>query len=326
MHVAAWVLLAAGAAVAHLLARAFDPVSALVAAVLLGVVLVNSGLVPPELRRAVRHPAHHLLRLGIVLLGFRLAASEVLALGGRGLVVVLAVVALSFAGTCWLGHRLGLSPALSLLVAAGFSICGASAVAAVDGVIGAEDEEVAFSIALVTLCGSLAIVVLPLAGGLVGLEGPPFGSWAGASVHDVAQVVATASTAGPEALQAAVVVKLTRVVLLAPLVAGIALHQRRRSRRPPGEAGAARPPLVPLFVAGFLGAAVVRSLGVLPSGWLGGLETASTWSLAAALVGLGLGVRLSELRRIGGRPLVLGLAAWACIAVLAYGGVQLLDL
>ena len=144
---------------------------------------------------------------------------------------------------------MGVSPGTSLLVATGFSICGASAVAAMDGVTGNEEDEVVTAIVLVTLFGSLAIVVLPLLQHPLGLADVEFGLWTGASVHDVAQTVATASVVGPSALAAAVVVKLTRVVLLAPVVAGVSLWRRR------GETavyGTWRPPLVPLFVVGFL--------------------------------------------------------------------------
>ena len=120
-----------------------------------------------------------------------------------------------------------MSDDLSLLVATGFSICGVSAIAAANGVIDADEDEVAFSVALVTLCGTLAIVTLPPLHGALGLDDEQFGAWVGASVHDVAQVVATSSTAGSVALATAIVVKLTRVMLLAPLIAGIALRHRQ---------------------------------------------------------------------------------------------------
>jgi len=138
----------------------------------------------------------------------------------------------------------------------------------------------------------------------------------------VAQVVATAASGGATVLQTAVVVKLTRVVLLAPLVSGITLL-RRRSGTGVGIAGAKRPPLVPLFVAGFLTAIALRSTGAVPDGVLAALRTVETLVLAAALFGLGTGVNLARLRRLGGRPLLLGLAAWLLVASVSYVGVRL---
>ena len=268
-------------------------VSALVIAVILGMVVANTGLHRSVLRPGTRFAAKRLLRVGVVALD----------------------VASTFVGTQWLGRRLGVSKALSLLIATGFAICGASAIAAMRGVIDAEEEEVAFAIALVTLCGTLSIAVLPLLQGPLGLSDEQFGSWAGAAVHDVAQVVATASTAGAVALSAAIVVKLTRVVLLAPLVAGTSFVQRRHTNVPR--------PILPLFVLGFLATMGVRSSDVLGGDVIHALDQVKTVVFAAALFGLGTGVELARLRRLGGRPLVLGLASWALVAGVAYGGVRL---
>ena len=182
--------------------------------------------------------------------------------------------------------------------------------------------------ALVTLCGSLSIGVLPVLGHLMGLEGATFGTWVGAAVHDVAQVVATASTDGNEALEAATVVKLTRVVLLAPLVALVALRRRRAAAAAPAgadEVGSARPPLVPLFVAGFLAAIVVRSSDVLSADTLGSIKDIEKILLTLALVGLGMGVRFDRLRKLGGRPLVLGMVAWVIVAGVALAGVGIIN-
>ena len=151
--------------------------------------------------------------------------------GFPGLVVVLLAVTVTFFGAQWLGRRMGVSPDLSLLIGTGYSICGVSAVAAMNGVVGADEEEAAYAIGLVTLAGSLSIVVLPLLGTILGMTPADFGTWVGGAVHDVAQTVATASTKGDAALAAAIVVKLTRVALLAPLVVGVALARRSRTVR-----------------------------------------------------------------------------------------------
>lgn len=323
------VFVAAAVAVAYAGARLIPALSPLVLAVAVGAALANLGLVPRRARAGLHLAAKRLLRLGVVLLGCQLAVGEVLRLGGPGLAVVVAVVTTTFFGTQWLGRRLGVSPSLSLLIATGFSICGASAVAAVEGVSEADEEEVAFAIALVTVCGSLAIGVLPVLAGPLGLHGGRFGAWVGASVHDIAQVVATASTGGTTALHHAVVVKLTRIVLLAPVVAGVTLQHRRRTRpslTPTADPGPAdvdlhRPPVVPLFVAGFLGAIALRSSGALPVGWLPAIAHVGELALAAALVGLGTGVDVAKLRRLGGRPLVLALLSWLLVGTVAYVGV-----
>jgi uncharacterized integral membrane protein (TIGR00698 family) len=315
-------LLVAIAAGATALSWVAPVISPLVAALVLGALVVNVAPVPERFAPGIAFGARTILRAGIVLLGFRLSVGEVVHLGLPGLGVVAVVVAGTFWGTQWLARRLGLSEDLGLLVATGYSICGASAIAAMDGVVHADEEETAYAITLVTLCGTLSIVVLPLIAHAIGLPVGDFGTWVGGSVHDVGQVVATASQEGARAVAAATVVKLTRVVLLAPLVAMVAIRRRGRDL----EAGVddRRPPLLPVFVCGFLAAIALRSTGVLAPGTLAAIATLERLVLTVALVGLGMGVRLSRLRRLGGRPLVLGLLAWPLVAGVALLGTTLM--
>ena len=304
-------LVIAVAGVAWGVSTVVGALSPLVAGIVLGAVVANTVGVPESCAVGTRFAARSFLRLGIVLLGLRLSLGDLAGLGPDGLVVVAAVVTVTFLGTRWIARRLGVSDDLGLLVATGYSICGASAIAAMDGVVGADEEEVAYAISLVTLCGTLSIVVLPLLASLVGVEGPTFGTWVGGAVHDVGQVVATATHGGDEALAAATVVKLTRVVLLAPLVALVAVRARRRTPEPVDER---RPPIVPLFVGGFLVAILVRSSGVLSDELLDASATVEKILLTGALTALGMGVDVRRLRRLGGRPLVLGMIAWVLVA------------
>jgi uncharacterized integral membrane protein (TIGR00698 family) len=313
---------AAATAAAFGVAHVFPVVNASTVAVVLGALLVNLRLHRPALRAGTHFAGHRLLRIAVVLLGLQLALPQLAALGLRGLAVVVVTVAVTFTGTRLLGRLLGVSPARSLLIATGFSICGASAVAAMEEVADGDSDDTGVAVALVTLCGSLAILVLPLLRTPLGLDPAAFGSWVGASVHDVGQTVATADRV-PGALTAAVVVKLTRVVLLAPLVAGIAVTRRRRSAGTTSAAGR-RPPMLPLFVAGFLGAIVLSSTGLLPAGVLDGAKTLQEVLLAAALVGLGTGIHLPTLGRTGGKALLLGLLSWLLVGAVAYAGVSLL--
>jgi len=316
-------LAGAGVAVslsAHWAVPALPP---LVFCVALGIVVANVGRVPAAAAPGLRVAAGPVLKLGVVLLGLDLVFPQILALGLKALLIVIAVVAITFFGTQWAGRRLGISDNLSLLVATGFSICGVSAIAAANGVIDAEEDEVAFSVALVTLCGTLAIVVLPPLRGPLHLDHEQFGAWVGASVHDVAQVVATSSTAGSAALATAIVVKLTRVMLLAPLVAGIAVRRRRADRAEADTETARRPPLLPPFIVAFVAMVGLASLGVLSARTIRHVDDVRTVLLGLALFALGTRVNVGRLRQIGHRPLALGLASWALIAIVSYAGVLL---
>ncbi|MDY0893315.1 YeiH family protein [Frigoribacterium sp. CFBP9030] len=265
--------------------------------------------------------AKRLLRIGVVLLGLKLSLVDVAGLGWLTIVVVIAILAATFLVTWALGRWARLPGDQPLLLAAGFSICGASAIGAMSAVTRDRGRDAATPVALVTLCGTAAIAILPPIGAALGLTDMQFGAWTGASVHDVGQVVATAQTAGASALAIAVVVKLTRVVMLAPVVAITSVVIRRRG----GGAGT-RPPIVPLFVVGFLIAVVIRTFLPIPETVIGAADVAQTVLLGLALFGLGTGIRFEKLVRTGGRAVAVGLASWLFIAVVSLGAVQLLPL
>ena len=305
-------------------------VSPLVIAVVLGALISNLGMLPENCRIGLGFAARNLLRLGIVLLGLQLSFSQVRELGAPGLALVIVVVAATFTGTQWLGKKMGLSPGLSLLVATGCSICGASAIAAMRPVSDADDDDMAYAIALVTICGTLAIFLLPAIGEIIGFSGAQFGSWVGASVHDVAQTVATAASGNDDAQDAAIVVKLTRVMLLAPLVAAVSFTRRRKLSHTnitdSKTQKAKLPPVIPLFIVGFIAAISINSSFNLPSEFLSNVKWLEKSLLACALVGLGAGVDARKLRRVGTRPLALGLISWILIATLSAIGVGILNI
>ncbi|MFC3505567.1 YeiH family protein [Micromonospora krabiensis] len=328
-------LAAVGAALAWAVHLLVPAVPALTAAIVLGVAAAHLPGLRERVRGAARPglsvAAKRLMRVGIVLLGLKLSVQDVRELGWPSMLMVLAVVAATFGGTWWLGRRIGLRGDQPLLIAAGYAICGASAIGAVSAATRSDEEDAAASVALVTLCGTLAIAVLPLLQQPLGLDDVEFGRWVGASVHDVGQVVATAQTAGSAALGDAVLVKLMRVALLAPLVAAVALGLRRRARqsRPDGpDADGARTPgrlpaIVPLFVVGFLAMIGLRSTGWLPEAVLAGAGLGQEVLLTAALFALGSAVHLPGLARTGGRAAALGLSAWVVVAGVSYAGVLL---
>ena len=316
-------LLALGVAIVGVVVhRRVSVVSPHVIAVGFGILGATFGRIDPILVPGLRFAAKKVLRAGIVVLGFRLSFNEIRTLGLPALTAVVVVVIATFFGTQWLARRLGLRPSLGLLMATGYSICGASAIAAVEPFADADEEEIAYSIALVTLCGTLAIVVLPTLGTLLHLSATQFGAWVGASVHDVGQVVAAASTHGDVSLRKATVVKLTRVAMLAPLLAGVAVSARRRLGAEVVE-NAKRPPVLPLFIVLFLVAVGIRSSGVVPTSWLAHIKDLETVLLGMGLVGLGSNVNLRKLRAVGGKPLMLGLASWALVAVVSLAAVAL---
>ncbi|MCX4091238.1 YeiH family protein [Nocardia sp. alder85J] len=304
---------ATGLLVNHLLPM----LSPLSVAIVLGVLMANTVAVPVGWEPGLRFSSKRLLRVGVALLGLQVTFGDVLGLGPAVLAVVVTIVAAGIGGTLLMGRALGVGRTQRLLIACGFSICGAAAAAAVGEVTDADEEELVTTVALVVVFGTLLIAALPVASRALGLAPHTAGVWAGGAVHEVAQVVATGSALGGGALTVAVIVKLARVILLAPVLAVIG----RRTRRRDGDAR--RIPLIPLFVVAFLACAALRTTGVLPSPLLAAAKPVQTALLTAAMFALGAGVRISALRRVGPRPLVLAALATAWVTGLALVGAVL---
>lgn len=348
---------AAGVAVAYAVSAPFDMVGPMVAAIVLGVVVGNVARVPSVLEPGLAVASKRVLRIGIVVLGLRLSLHDVAGLGAGMILTVIAVVAGGIVTGVAIGRALGIGRRQRLLIACGIAICGAAAVAAVAGVLGGradggkvsdgEDdgdrgrdggkaganaegagepglrESVAAAIALVVVFGTLMIALVPMLGHALGLTDMEVGMWGGASVHEVAQVVAIGGSVGGAALGAAVVIKLGRVLMLVPVMAVLGVVERRRIRAAGGGGDVDLPPIMPLFVAGFLAMVAVRSTGVVPQGVLDAAGVAEQLLLGAAMFALGVGVRFSLIRKVGGAPVVMAAAATVVVAVIGLAGVLL---
>lgn len=316
-------LLAAGIGTASFfIARLTPAMSPLIWAILIGAFLANTVGVPRALQAGVTFSAKQLLRLAVGLLGLRLGVSQLLEVGPVGLGVVVIAVAATMTFSIWVGRRLGLSRSLSTVLASGTAICGAAAIVAVAGVIDAKDEDTAVGVGTVTLYGTLAMLLYPLIARLTGMTPEVFGLWAGASIHEVAQVVAAAfsfeaSAGSGSAVDLATVVKLGRVLMLAPVAIVLSLLFRKPARE------GARVSPVPWFVVLFIVAMALRSTGFLPAAVIDGLVQFDTLLLAVAMAGLGLDLRWAKVRAAGLKPLYATLAGSLFIAIISLGFVTL---
>ncbi len=294
--------------------------SPLILAILLGMALHNTLGTPAAAREGVGFALRRVLRLGIVLLGLQLTAQQVAAVGGRGIFVIVATLAATFVLTKWFGRLLGVERRLAELIAAGTAVCGASAVIATNTVTRGTDEDVAYAVACVTVFGSASMLLYPLLPGVLALTPHQFGLWAGASIHEIAQVVAAAFQNGTVSGDFATVAKLSRVMLLAPLVLVLGALTARR-----GEVGKRGRAPLPWFAFGFLALIGLNSLGVVPPAATAYTTPATTFLLAMALAAMGMATDLRKLRAAGLRPLALGAASWLLISTLSLALILLVD-
>ncbi|MGA0112878.1 MAG: YeiH family protein [Candidatus Nanopelagicaceae bacterium] len=298
-------IICAGVALAYIVNKFEGAISPLFSSMVLGLILVNFGGWGSEGKEAATFAAKRCLRLGVVFLGFQISIDKFIEVGPRGLIAVAMIVAGVFLGLRFAARRAGLSDSLSTFIAGGFAVCGATAIAAISSTRKSEERDVSYAVALVALCGTLSVVVIPTLATAFSLSDATAGAWIGAAVHDVGQVIAAASLLSPEALDSAVIVKLTRVVLLIPLV----LFLSATSKDDSGEKKSLRT-ATPLFVVGFVICALVVNALSLPESAMTAGKELSKILLSIGLFGMGLGVKWASIKALGSKPLLVGLTAW----------------
>jgi uncharacterized integral membrane protein (TIGR00698 family) len=305
----------AGAAFAIRMLPGMATFSPMILSIVIGIAFHNIVGTAAWAKQGVTFSLRRVLRIAIILLGLQLTASQVIEIGGRGLGIIAATVFATFAFAVWMGKLLGVEPKLAQLIAAGTSICGASAVMATNTVTDAHDEDVAYAVACVTIFGSVAMFVYPLLPGLLHLDPHAFGLWTGASIHEIAQVVAAAFQDGQKAGEFGTIAKLSRVMLLAPMVIamGLAAARDAKQRKSDAATSSARPPM-PWFVLGFVALVGVNSMVTIPGDAKAWIVAATTFLLSVALAAMGLETDIRKLTAKGLRPALLGAFAFLFIA------------
>lgn len=288
--------------------RLYPLASPLILALVVGAVVANMPFSSASRIRESAAVAKFMLRLGVALLGLRLAVSDITQLGYFGVLLVVLTVACTFYITRFVGIRMGLEPEFVSLIAAGFAVCGAAAIAAVQDSIKAKENVVGLALALITIHGTVMLAVIPFAGEFLGLNEKAISVWAGASIHEVAQVAAAATLIGPGALAIAMGIKLGRVLMLAPV------HHVVSRLHHAGRGSLLRE--IPWFLYAFVAAVLLRATGFVPQQALSVANHGSSIFLAGGMFGLGLGIVLKDLWPIPGLSIALsGVATLTVTAV-----------
>ena len=298
-------------------------VSPLIIAIVLGLAFQNTVGTPAALKPGIVFGMRRVLRFAIVLLGLQLSWSQVVEVGSIGLGVIVASLVGTLLFTVWIARLFGVDRKLAELIAAGTSICGASAVVATNTVTRASDEDVTYAIACVTVFGSASMLLYPAMQGFLQLTPHAFGLWTGASIHEVAQVIAAAFQDGVDAGNFGTIAKLSRVMLLAPaiLALGYFSADTLKAGRVTGSARQSAP--IPWFVLGFIAMMLLNSLDLIPHAEKAYLVQATTFLLTVALAAMGLQTDIGKLRAKGWKPLLVGAGAWLFIAAFSLALIEL---
>lgn len=306
-----------------------SPISAVTVAILLGILVRNLFTLPESLQPGIQFSTRTVLRLGIVLVGIKLSLVEMARLGLWGIPVVAVSIAAGLALIAWFNSRLGLPARLGTLIAAGTGICGVTAILSVAPAIKADQKEVAYAVANVTLFGLLGMLTYPYLAPLILPTPEQVGLWLGVAVHDTAQVIGAALTyrevfGDDTAFHVATVAKLTRNLFLIAVVPLVSWQYLRRQEGGMGAASLRPAQVVPVFVVGFVLMALVRTLGdaTASQGAAFGLLSNREWRavvttlgdvwgakylLGTALAAVGLGTHLSVFKGVGLRPFLVGM-------------------
>jgi uncharacterized integral membrane protein (TIGR00698 family) len=316
-------------------------ISEILIAVLIGLLVRNIFGPIANTQGGITFSLHRLLRLGIILLGLRLSLQDVIATGVSSLILIVVCITLALTLAFGAGRVFRIPVRLATLIGVGTAICGNSAIVATAPTIDANEDEISFAVATITLFGLIAVIFYPIIGQTLHLSDRAFGTWAGTAVNDTSQVVATAAAYTQSALNVATIVKLTRNTLMAPIILLLGLiYQRMGERTQATKMTLGK--VVPWFVLGFLALSLLRTLGVAVGGLpqnidqpgsliasaaaLKFADEASKFFILTALAGIGLGTNVSSLRAIGVKPFVVGLCVATVLAITSLGLILFLGL
>ncbi|OBZ08137.1 YeiH family protein [Bacillus sp. FJAT-26390] len=283
----------------------FNVMGQLVVAILLGIAYKAMAGIPEQAASGIAFSSKRLLRFGIILLGLRLHLFDIAAAGPK----VIAIAAINIAFTIFVVYGLSkwlkIDKKLGILTACGTAICGAAAVVAIAPQLKASDNETAISAATVAILGTIFTLVYTILYPILQLSDAGYGIFAGATLHEIAHVIAAAAPGGSEAVDLAVIVKMSRVAMLVPVAIIIGFWNNRQTSKTTKTSF--KNLSIPWFIVGFLVMSAVKTAGILPEALTGQLIVAAYMLIAMAMAGLGLGVDLVMFRKWGKKTFVAGL-------------------
>jgi len=298
--------------------------------VLLGILIANTLKPSRKIFGAgIKFGSSKLLKLGIIFMGVTVSFSNMVKLGPAPILIILILMLLVVCITFLLGKLLGVSFRRKLLLAVGICICGNSAIVATAPAIEAEEEEVAMAVSIITLFGVLGVMLYPLIGKALGMSDMLFGAWVGMAINDTSQVVAAGQIFSDEAAEIAITIKLIRNIMIVPavLIASYVYKKYTVKSTDNQESNQKNKKLdiiklFPMFVLGFLGMAIINSLGLFSFELFGKainlwFKEISKFLILLALSGIGLGVVFKRMKSIGLKPFILGFAVEGILAVSA---------
>ena len=297
--------------------------SPLIIGIVLGMIYANSlrNHLPETWTPGIQYCSKSILRLGIILYGFRLTFQDVVAVGMAGVLVDLIIVTVTILGGVWIGRLLRMDRDIALLTSIGSGICGAAAVLGAEATLHTKPYKTAVAVATVVIFGTIAMFLYPVAyrSGILGLDATQMGIFSGSTLHEVAHAVGAGNAMGDEIAGISIIVKMIRVMLLVPVL--IILGWWAASKVKSGSsAEGKRKVAVPWFAFGFLLVIGFNSFNLLPEGVVGWINDFDTFLLTMAMAALGAETSFDKFKKAGAKPFILAF----CLFIWLMGGGYLL--
>lgn len=303
---------------AWLLGRAFPIVGSPILGILFGMILAFWHR-PAVCDEGVKYTSKKLLQYSIILLGFEMNLFNVYKVGSQTLTLMMFTLTATFVTAFVAGKLLKVNGKTSTLIGVGTAICGGSAIAAAAPVIDASDEEVAHSISTIFLFNVIAAFLFPFLGHVFGMSDTSFGLWAGTAVNDTSSVVAAGYTFSNAAGNLAVIVKLTRTLMIVPVTLALAVYTSRKSMQCDSKdkvnCSYNIAKIFPWFVLGFVAASIINTFVPMPHGMNSFLAQTGKFVIVMAMASIGLNTNVVELVKSGAKPILLGLICWFVLSL-----------
>lgn len=299
-------------------------ISPLIIGIVLGIIYGNSlgKKFPSKWQAGVLFSTKTILRVGIIFYGFRLTFQNVVEVGGAGIIFSLAIVSTTFIVGCLVGTKLlKLDRDTSILISAGSAICGAAAVLAIEPVLKAESYKASIAVATVVVFGTIAMFLYPFLyqSGFLNLNEQAMGVYLGGTLHEVAHVVGAGYVINTDVANTAVIVKMLRVMLLAPFLVILGIWLQGRLMKSTATENVNNPPIaIPWFAVGFIALVGFNSLNLLSTSVVDDINSLDTFALTMAMTALGMETRINKFKGIGFKPVYLATILFFYLIVAGY--------
>lgn len=297
-------------------------ISPLVVGIVIGIFYANTlhNHIPGAWERGIVFSGKKILRFAIVFYGFRITFQQIAEVGMEGFLVSLIMLSTTFILGTIIGQKFfKMDRDTSMLTASGAAVCGAAAVLATEPVLKAQEHKAAVAVSMVVLFGTIAMFLYPAlySAGVFDMDARTFGIFVGGTIHEVAQVVAVGGAYGPEASDAAVIVKMTRVIMIAPMLIILGIYLSYSARKTGSEGGVIKL-VIPWFAVYFIGMAGFNSLHLVPENIVSVINEIDTFLLTMAMTALGMGTRFAKFKGLGLAPLYTAGVIFAWLVIGGY--------